>query len=75
MVMDKLTNEIRQEIPWTVMCVDDIVICSLVRVAIREQFEANLNRWKQTLGIISGWHARKEKVEVMNIQKTPPHVS
>lgn len=33
--MDGLTDEIRQEPPWTVMFVDDIVIC-------REQVEENL---------------------------------
>ena len=28
MVMDRLTDEIRQEYPWLMMFADDIVICS-----------------------------------------------
>ena len=28
MVMDRMTDEIREEAPWTMMFADDIVICS-----------------------------------------------
>ena len=28
MVMDRLTDEVRQEAPWTMMFADDIAICS-----------------------------------------------
>ena len=35
MVMDRLTDEVRQESPWNMMFADDIVICSKVK-----------NRWR-----------------------------
>lgn len=44
-VMDRLTDEIRQESPWTMMFVDDIVICCLSR----EEVEESLERWGQSL--------------------------
>ncbi|KAK2909600.1 hypothetical protein Q8A73_007315 [Channa argus] len=40
LVMDRLTDEVRQESPWTMMFADDIVICS----ESREQVEENLER-------------------------------
>ena len=41
--MDRLTDEVRQESPWTVMYADDIVVCS----ESREQVEEKLQRsWK-----------------------------
>ncbi|KAK3560412.1 hypothetical protein QTP86_008467 [Hemibagrus guttatus] len=40
-VMDQLSEEVRQESPWTMMFADDIVICS----ESREQVEENLERW------------------------------
>ncbi|KAK3552120.1 hypothetical protein QTP86_000784 [Hemibagrus guttatus] len=42
-VMDQLSEEVRQESPWTMMFADDIVICS----ESREQVEENLERWRQ----------------------------
>ncbi|KAK3556506.1 hypothetical protein QTP70_008302 [Hemibagrus guttatus] len=44
-VMDQLSEEVRQESPWTMMFADDIVICS----ESREQVEENLERWRFTL--------------------------
>ncbi|KAK3574555.1 hypothetical protein QTP86_010175 [Hemibagrus guttatus] len=41
-VMDQLSEEVRQESPWTLMFADDIVICS----ESREQVEENLERWR-----------------------------
>ncbi|KAK3531007.1 hypothetical protein QTP70_007896 [Hemibagrus guttatus] len=41
MVMDQLSEEVRQESSWTMMFADDIVICS----ESREQVEENLERW------------------------------
>ena len=38
--MDRLTDEVRQEPPWTVMFAYDIVICS----ESREQVEEHLDR-------------------------------
>ncbi|KAK3514152.1 hypothetical protein QTP70_005083 [Hemibagrus guttatus] len=45
MVMDRLSEEVRQESPWTMMFADDIVICS----ESREQVEENLERWRFAL--------------------------
>ncbi|KAK3541603.1 hypothetical protein QTP86_033082, partial [Hemibagrus guttatus] len=42
MVMDQLSEEVRQESPWTMMFADDIVNCS----ESREQVEENLERWR-----------------------------
>ena len=44
-VMDRLTDEIRQESPWTMMFVDDIVLCS----DSRQQVEAELEKWRHAL--------------------------
>ncbi|KAK3540717.1 hypothetical protein QTP70_034635 [Hemibagrus guttatus] len=45
MVMDQLSEEVRQESPWTMMFADDIVICS----ESREKVEENLERWRFAL--------------------------
>ncbi|KAK3546774.1 hypothetical protein QTP86_001526 [Hemibagrus guttatus] len=45
MVMDQLSEEVRQESPWTMVFADDIVICS----ESREQVEENLERWRFAL--------------------------
>ncbi|KAK3518259.1 hypothetical protein QTP70_035193 [Hemibagrus guttatus] len=42
MMMDQLSEEVRQESLWTMMFADDIVICS----ESREQMEENLERWR-----------------------------
>ncbi|KAK3571110.1 hypothetical protein QTP86_001935 [Hemibagrus guttatus] len=44
-VMDQLSEEVRQESPWTMMFAEDIVICS----ESREQVEENLERWRFAL--------------------------
>ncbi|KAK3513979.1 hypothetical protein QTP70_000704 [Hemibagrus guttatus] len=44
-VMDQLSEEVRQESPWTMMFADDIVICS----ESWEQVEENLERWRFAL--------------------------
>ncbi|KAK3518697.1 hypothetical protein QTP70_008580 [Hemibagrus guttatus] len=44
-MMDQLSEEVRQESPWTMMFADDIVICS----ESREQVEENLERWRFVL--------------------------
>ena len=42
---DRLTDEVRQECPWTMMFADDIVICS----ESRQQLEETLERWRFAL--------------------------
>ncbi|KAK3553808.1 hypothetical protein QTP70_012224 [Hemibagrus guttatus] len=44
-VMDQLSEEVRQESSWTMMFADDIVICS----ESREKVEENLERWRFAL--------------------------
>ncbi|KAK3535979.1 hypothetical protein QTP70_023719 [Hemibagrus guttatus] len=44
-VMDQLSEEVRQESPWTMMFANDIVICS----ESREQVEESLERWRFVL--------------------------
>ncbi|KAK3530982.1 hypothetical protein QTP70_007794 [Hemibagrus guttatus] len=44
-VMDQLSEEVRQGSPWTMIFADDIVICS----ESREQVEENLERWRFAL--------------------------
>ena len=45
MVMDRLTDKVRQESSWNMMFADDIVICS----ESKEQVERSLERWRYTL--------------------------
>ena len=42
MVMDRLTDEVRQKSPWNMMFADDIVICS----ENKEQVERSLESWR-----------------------------
>ena len=46
MVMDRMTDEIREEAPWTMMFADDIVICS----ESKEQVEEKLESWRLCFG-------------------------
>ncbi|KAK3570391.1 hypothetical protein QTP86_019262 [Hemibagrus guttatus] len=59
-VMDQLSEEVRQESPWTMMFADDIVICS----EIREQVEENLERWRFALDR-RGMKVSRSKTEYM----------
>ena len=45
MMMDRMTDEIREEAPWTMMFADDIVICS----ESKEQVEDKLESWRYAL--------------------------
>ena len=45
MVMYRMTDEIREEAPWTMMFADDIVICS----KSKEQVEDKLESWRYAL--------------------------
>lgn len=46
LLMDRLTEEVRQKCPWTAMFADDIVISS----ESREQMEENLEMWRSCPG-------------------------
>ncbi|KAK3519671.1 hypothetical protein QTP86_005328 [Hemibagrus guttatus] len=59
-VMDQLSEEVRQESPWTMMFADDIVICS----ESSEQVEENLERWRFALER-RGMKVSRSKTEYM----------
>ena len=44
-IMDRQTNEVRREPPWTMLFADDIVICKKTR----EEVERRLESWKYAL--------------------------
>ena len=44
-IMDRLTDEVRREPPWTMLFADDIVICE----DTREEVERRLESWKYAL--------------------------
>ncbi|KAK3542543.1 hypothetical protein QTP86_028679, partial [Hemibagrus guttatus] len=64
MVMDQLSEEVRQESPWTMMFTDDIVICS----ESREQVEENLERWRFALER-RGMKVSRSKTEYMCVNE------
>ncbi|KAK3518525.1 hypothetical protein QTP70_001508 [Hemibagrus guttatus] len=63
-VMDQLSEEVRQESPWTMMFADDIVICS----ESREQVEENLDRWRFALER-RGMKVSRSKTEYMCVNE------
>ncbi|KAK3522906.1 hypothetical protein QTP86_007326 [Hemibagrus guttatus] len=63
-VMDQLSEEVRQESPWTMMFADDIVICS----ESREQVEENLERWRFALDR-RGMKVSRSKTEYMCVNE------
>ncbi|KAK3541670.1 hypothetical protein QTP86_000341 [Hemibagrus guttatus] len=63
-VMDHLSEEVRQESPWTMMFADDIVICS----ESREQVEENLERWRFALEK-RGMKVSRSKTEYMCVNE------
>ena len=42
MVVDRMTDEIREEVPWTTMFADDIVICSESKEQVEEKLESRI---------------------------------
>ncbi|KAK3543603.1 hypothetical protein QTP70_023951 [Hemibagrus guttatus] len=64
LVMDQLSEEVRQESPWTMMFADDIVICS----ESREQVEENLERWSFALER-RGMKVSRSKTEYMCVNE------
>ena len=67
LVMDRLTDEVRQEAPWTMMFADDIVICG----ENREQVEENLERWRYALES-RGMKVSRSKTEYMCVNERDP---
>ncbi|KAK3513183.1 hypothetical protein QTP70_009768 [Hemibagrus guttatus] len=63
-VMDQLSEEVRQESPWTMIFADDIVICS----ESREQVEENLERWRFALER-RGMKVSRSKTEYMCVNE------
>ncbi|KAK3560072.1 hypothetical protein QTP86_033795 [Hemibagrus guttatus] len=63
-VMDQLSEEVRQEPPWTMMFADDIVICS----ESREQVEESLERWRFALER-RGMKVSRSKTEYMCVNE------
>ncbi|KAK3512437.1 hypothetical protein QTP70_009855 [Hemibagrus guttatus] len=63
-VMDQLSEEVRQESPWTMMFADDTVICS----ESREQVEENLERWRFALER-RGMKVSRSKTEYMCVNE------
>ncbi|KAK3511407.1 hypothetical protein QTP70_007333 [Hemibagrus guttatus] len=64
MVMDQLSEKVRQESPWTMMFADDIVVCS----ESREQVEENLERWRFALER-RGMKVSRSKTEYMCVNE------
>ena len=46
-IMDRLTDEVRREPPWTMLFADDIVICE----ETREEVEWKLESWRYALEV------------------------
>ena len=59
-VMDRLTDQVRQEALWTMLFADDIVICS----ETKQQAEDNLERWRYALER-RGMKVSRSKTEYM----------
>ena len=60
MMMDRMTDEIREEAPWNMMFADDIVICS----ESKEQVEDKLESWRYALER-RGMKVNRRKTEYM----------
>ena len=60
MVRDRMTDDIREEAPWTMMFADDIVICS----ESKEQVEEKLESWRYALER-RGMKVNRRKTEYM----------
>ena len=64
MVMDRMTDDIREEAPWTMMFTDDIVICS----ASKERVEEKLKSWRYALER-RGMKVNRRKTEYMCVNE------
>ena len=64
MLMDRLTDEVRQVSPWNMMFADDIVICG----ETKEEVEENLERWRYALER-RGMKISRSKTEYMCVNE------
>ena len=64
MVMDRITDDIREEAPWTMMFADDIVICS----ESKERLEQKLESWRYALER-RGMKVNRRKTEYMCVNE------
>ena len=64
MMMDRMTDDIREEAPWTMMFADDIVICS----ESKEQVEEKLESWRYALER-RGMKVNRRKTEYMCVNE------
>ena len=64
MVMDRMTDDIREEAPWTMMFADDIVICSESKERLGEKLES----WRYALER-RGMKDNKRKTEYMCVNE------
>ena len=64
MVMDSMTDDIREEAPWTMLFADDIVICS----ESKEQLEETLDSWIYALER-RGMKVNRRKTEHMCVNE------
>ena len=64
MMMDRMTDEIREEAPWTMMFADDIVICR----ESKEQVEEKLESWRYALER-RGMKVNRRKTEYMCVNE------
>ena len=64
MVMDRMTDDIREEAPWTMMFADDIVICS----ESKERVEEKLESWRYALER-RGMKVNRRKTENMCVNE------
>ena len=64
MMMDRMTDEIREEAPWTMMFADDIVICS----ESMEQVEEKPESWRYALER-RGMKVNRRKTEYMCVNE------
>ena len=61
-IMDKLTDKVRREPPWTMLFADDIVICE----ETRKEMERRLESWKYALER-TGMKASRSKTKYLCI--------
>ena len=64
MVMDRMTDDIIEEAPWTMMFADDIVLCS----EIKERVEEKLESWIYALER-RGMKVNRKKTEYMCVNE------